>query len=109
MAQRSIRRPLLLIILIPFTILTALALWHHGYWGILEPHFKTFGGGQVLADLVIALSLVLAWMWRDAKAKGRAYLPWFLLTLVMGSFGPLLYLLTAPSRLSSAAHSHETA
>ncbi len=87
-------RSTLLLILIPFSVLTAIALWQHGYWGILAPHFKTFGAGQVLADLVIALTLVMTWMWRDAKATGRNIWPWFIFTLVMGSFGPLLYLLT---------------
>lgn len=83
----------LLCILAAFAVLTGLALWHHGYWGILEPHFRSFGAAQVLADLVIALGLFLVWMWRDAKQSGRNPWPWLLVTLVAGSFGPLLYLL----------------
>jgi len=51
----------------------------------------------VLVDLVIALTLVLVWMWRDAQATGRNVWPWVLLTLVAGSFGPLGYLLTRQS------------
>lgn len=88
-------RVLLTLVLVPFAILTGLALWHHGYWGILAPHFESFGAAQVLADLVIALSLFLVWMWRDAARTGRNPWPWLVLTLVAGSFGPLLYLLTA--------------
>ena len=87
-------RTILVLILIPFSVLSAIALWQHGYWGILAPHFQTFGAGQVLADLVISLTLVSAWMWRDAKAKGRTLWPWLVATLVLGSFGPLVYLLT---------------
>ena len=49
---------------------------------------------QVLADLAIALVLVLVWLWRDAKATGRNPVPWVVLTLATGSFGPLIYLLT---------------
>jgi hypothetical protein len=95
-------RTVLLLILIPFTALTAIALRNHGYWGILAPHFETFGTGQVLADLIIALTLALVWMWRDAKAQGRNIWPWLLLTLVAGSFGPLLYLLTRnPDKLAA--------
>ncbi len=94
-------RSILVLILIPFSALTAVALWQHGYWGILAPHFQTFGAGQVLADLVIALTLVMAWMWRDAKATGRNIWPWFAATLILGSFGPLLYLLT---RRPASAH-----
>ena len=33
----------LIITLIAFSVLTALALWHQGYWGIIEPHFQSFG------------------------------------------------------------------
>jgi Terpene cyclase DEP1 len=87
-------RTLLLAVLIPFTALSAVALWKHGYWGIFEPHFQTFGAGQVLADLAIALMLVLTWMVRDARQTGRRFWPWMLFTLAAGSFGPLLYLLT---------------
>jgi Terpene cyclase DEP1 len=90
-------RSLLTIVLALFGALSALALWHHGYWGILEPHFKTFGAGQVLADLVIAVTLAMVWMWHDAKANGRNVWPWIALSIVAGSFGPLLYLLTRKS------------
>ena len=87
------KRIFLLLALIPFSVLSAIALWRHGYWGILEPHFQSFGAAQVLADLVIALSLFIVWLWHDAKATGRNPWPWIVLTLVAGSFGPLVYLL----------------
>jgi hypothetical protein len=87
-------RTLLLITLALFGALTAAALWQHGYWGIFEPHLKSFGGAQVFVDLLIALMLVLVWMWHDAKVRGRAIWLWIVLTLLAGSFGPLLYLLT---------------
>ncbi len=76
-------------------------MWQHGYWGLLAPHFQTFGAGQVLADLVIALTLVMAWMWQDAKATGRNVWPWIVATLILGSFGRLVYLLT---RRPASAH-----
>jgi hypothetical protein len=88
-------RSLLTIALILFGALSAVALWQHGYWGILAPHFQSFGAGQVLADLVIALTLAVVWMWHDAKATGRNVWPWIIVTLVAGSFGPLIYLLTS--------------
>lgn len=91
-------RALIVVILVLFGALTAAALWQHGYWGILAPHFQSFGGGQVLADLVIALSLVMVWMWRDARTTGRNPWPWLAATLALGSFGPLVYLLTRPGR-----------
>lgn len=87
-------RVLLVAVIAAFGVLSALALWHHGYWGIVAPHFESFGAGQVFADLVIALVLAMVWMWHDARARGRAAWPWLALTLAAGSFGPLLYLLT---------------
>lgn len=56
----------------------------------------------MLADLVIALVLVMGWMWRDAKASGRGIWPWIAITLAFGSFGPLLYLLTRKSSAPTA-------
>jgi hypothetical protein len=90
------RTPIVLILIL-FTPLTAIALLYHGYWGILAPHFQSFGEAQVLADLVIALSLVMVWMWQDAKATDRNPWPWILATLILGSFGPLGYLLARNS------------
>jgi hypothetical protein len=92
------QRILLTITLILFGALTVAALWQHGYWGILAPHFQSFGGGQVFADLVIALTLVMIWMAYDAKAAGRKVWPWIIATLLLGSFGPLLYLLTRKTK-----------
>ncbi|MBP6822475.1 MAG: DUF2834 domain-containing protein [Acidobacteria bacterium] len=91
------QRTLLIVTLILFGALSAVALWQHGFWGIIAPHFQSFGGGQVFADLVIALTLVMVWMWQDAKATGRNVWPWIVATLALGSFGPLIYLLTRKS------------
>jgi hypothetical protein len=94
-------RVALVLVTAAFAVLTAVALWQHGYWGIIEPHFQTSGAGQVFADLVIALSLFWLCMWREAKRSGRALWFWLVFTLVLGSFGPLLYLLTAPASAQS--------
>jgi len=99
------QRSLLIVTLLLFGALSTVALWYHGYWGILAPHFQSFGAGQVLADLVISLVLVMVWMWQDAKATGRNIWPWLIFTLTAGSFGPLLYLLTRKSA-SSEMGSH---
>ena len=76
-----------------FSVLTGLALMEVGYFGLLEPLFKSWGGGQVLADLVIACLLACIWMAKDAKKRGVSAWPFIAITLVLGSFGPLLYLL----------------
>ncbi len=89
-------RPLLIVIVLAFGALSAVAVAQHGVVGIFAWQLQNTAGLQVLADLVIALSLFMAWMWRDAQALGRRFWPWLLLTLVAGSFGPLLYLLSRP-------------
>ncbi len=95
------QRSLLILILVLFGALSAVAMWQHGYWGIIAPHFKSFGAGQVLADLVIAVTLAMLWMWHDAKATGRNVWPWLIFTLIAGSFGPLLYLLTRKASIKA--------
>lgn len=90
-------RVLIVVILVLFGALTTVALYQHGYWGIIAPHFQSTSAAQVFADLVIALVMVLVWLWRDAKATGRNPWPWVFATLALGSFGPLVYLLTRKS------------
>jgi hypothetical protein len=44
-------------------------------------------------DLVIVCVLACGWMRRDASARGLPAWPFIVVTLVAGSFGPLLYLI----------------
>jgi hypothetical protein len=97
------QRTLLAITTFLFAILTGIALWKHGYSGVLGHQFQNFAGGQVFADLVIALSLATLWMWHDAKATGRSIWIWIFITLIFGSFGPLLYLLTRKTNATKQA------
>ncbi|EAQ97625.2 hypothetical protein [Congregibacter litoralis] len=90
------RRIFSLIILVPFAILTGWSLMNGGISGILATH-KTPGGLQVFVDLVIALILLLSFLVPHARARGRNPWIWVALTLVLGSFGPLLYLATVKS------------
>lgn len=83
----------LLAVLLGFGALSALALFEHGYLGILQFHFPASAGWQVLADLVIVCALAMIWMINDARRTGRIVWPFLLLTLTAGAFGPLLYLL----------------
>ena len=88
------QRALLILVLGAFGVLSAIAVARHGVVGIFTGPLENAAGMQVLADLAIALVLVLVWLWRDAKATGRNPVPWVVLTLATGSFGPLIYLLT---------------
>ncbi|MCF4980145.1 DUF2834 domain-containing protein [Pseudomonas gessardii] len=50
---------------------------------------------QVVIDLYLMAALACVWMYRDARAKGRSLasvLPYWLLTAVFVSVGPLLYI-----------------
>ncbi len=80
-------------VFVAFGALSFLALADVGYWGIVAPHFRSWGGGQVFADLVILAVLACIWMVKDAPAHGLSPWPFVVLTVVLGSFGPLSYLL----------------
>jgi len=88
------KKPLLVVVLVLFGMLSAFALRAHGFVGIFLSPLGSLASTQIFFDLVIALSLVMVWMWQDAKATGRNVWPWIAATLAFGSFGPLFYLLT---------------
>lgn len=63
------------------------------YLGALRPNSWAT---QILVDLYIACSLLAVWMVRDARARGKSVasvVPFLILTLLLASMGPLLYLL----------------
>lgn len=81
------------LVLVDFVALTAYAVYHHGYMAFFD--FQTMNAIQVqiFVDLIIALSIVLGWMWRDAKSRGISPTPYVVMTLFLGSIGPLVYLI----------------
>ena len=97
------QRILLSVTLVMFGALSAIAVAQHGVWGIIAPHFRSTGAGQVFADLIISLILAMIWMAHDAKRLGRNPWPWIALTLAAGSFGPLVYLLMRKPAVMSAS------
>lgn len=98
----SLPRPLVLLLLLPFTAYSLWVLETVGYLGLLKAHMHP-AGIQVFTDLVLMGVLVMVWMWRDAQASGRTVWPYLLLTLTLGSIGALLYLLLAPANSADAA------
>jgi hypothetical protein len=101
------------VVFLDFLALTAYAVTQYGFVGIFEQAVANAASLQLFADLVIALSLVMAWMWQDARQRGISPIPYVLLTLALGSFGPLLYLIrrlghdavvTSPGVLPGSAH-----
>ncbi len=102
-------RPLLTLVTAAFTAFTLYVLSRTGLVGFFEQLLSTPAGWQTLADLTIALTLVLAWMWQDTRREGRAFWPWVPVTLLLGSIGPLLYLLLrrrSDERAPRAAHAN---
>ncbi|TMA36881.1 MAG: DUF2834 domain-containing protein [Deltaproteobacteria bacterium] len=81
------------IVLLAFGDLTAYALYQHGVAGVVQLEMANSVTITAFVDLVIALSLIIAWMWQDARERGVSAMPYVLLTLGFGSVGPLLYLL----------------
>jgi hypothetical protein len=73
------------------------AMWEVGLLGIWQAGMASVGAWQVLLDLVVMSGVALGFIVRDARQTGRKVWPFALLTIVAGSFGPLLYLLLAPS------------
>ncbi|MEO6028844.1 MAG: DUF2834 domain-containing protein [Candidatus Binatia bacterium] len=82
----------LAVVLADFTAFTVYVLAQTGIVGFFELAHGNLASVQVLIDLVIALSLVMVWMWRDARQHDISPIPYVLLTLGLGSIGPLLYL-----------------
>jgi hypothetical protein len=98
----SVRLIVLIAVTAAFGVLSTLALMDVGYFGILEPHSRSWGGAQVFFDLVIVGILACIWMSRDAQISGLPAWPFILITLVAGSFGPLLYLIVREVRSTAA-------
>jgi len=96
-------RTLLAVITAVFCAFTVWVISRTGLLGFYQQLLATPAAWQVLADIAIALLLVLSWIWRDARAQGRAFWPYAVLTLALGSIGPLLYLLLRRPKPATAA------
>ena len=81
------------VVLADFAALTAYAVYQYGLVGFFAIMSANAATLTALADLTIALGLVLVWMWNDARERKAAFFPYAVLTLVLGSVGPLLYLI----------------
>lgn len=88
----------LVLVLLDFAALTAWALYDVGYLGIFAAGLSGPASMQILADLVILGGLACLWMIADARAHGTNPWPYVVITLLAGSFGPLLYLLARQRR-----------
>src|SRR5262249_44102161 len=81
------------LVLADFVLLTGYAVYHYGYLAFFDVHALNAIQLQIFVDLIIALTMVLVWMWRDARARGLSPVPYAVITLFLGSIGPLIYLI----------------
>ena len=83
-------------VLADFVALSAYAVYTEGYFGFLDAGLEfaaaSTWGPQIIADLLVALSVALGWVVADARKRELAYWPFVVLTLTAGSIGPLAYL-----------------
>lgn len=94
----------LAVLLADFSALTAWVVWEHGVVGLYALVFANTATTLLAVDLVIALSLVGAWLYDDARERGVSATPFLLLTALAGSVGPLLYLVLRERSVASSTH-----
>jgi Terpene cyclase DEP1 len=85
-------------VLAAFAGFEAYAVYEHGVVGIFTAVLANSATTVAFADLCIALGLVATWMAVDARDRGISVVPYLIVTLALGSVGPLLYLIRRESR-----------
>jgi hypothetical protein len=99
----TIRLAALLVVVSLFGALTAVAVAQVGILGIFGSALSSWGTAQVFTDLVILAVLACLWMVHDGRQSGVRAWPFVVLTLLAGSFGPLLYLVVRTLRVRGTA------
>ncbi|MCB9529323.1 MAG: hypothetical protein H6703_13085 [Myxococcales bacterium] len=86
------------VLLLDLLAVSAWAIASDGITGIVD-YIAAMGpwGWQLGVDLVVALVLVMGWMWRDARSRGKNPVGWMVATVLLGSIAPLVYLLLRPA------------
>jgi hypothetical protein len=93
------------VVLVSFVALNGYVVYQHGYIGFFDLVMANVATVAAMVDLSIALGIILVWMWQDAKERGVSIIPHILLTLTLGSVGPLVYLIQrAGSKKESLAY-----
>lgn len=86
-------KPLVWLVALAFGAFSLWVLLQVGYLGIWQGGLANPGSTQITIDLVIACAFGMGVVVRDCRAQGRAWWPWVVLTLGLGSLGLLAYLL----------------
>ena len=93
----TIPKPLSLVITIAFAILTAFSIIDFGVLGIFAEATQNTATLQIFIDLILCALFIIVWLRHDTRRTGRSFPLWAIITLAIGAFGPLLYLLTRKS------------
>lgn len=93
----TVPKPLLLIITIAFAVLTAFSMIDFGVLGIFAEATQNTATLQIFVDLILCALFIIVWLRHDTRRTGRSFPLWAIITLAIGAFGPLLYLLTRKS------------
>ncbi|WP_290722285.1 MULTISPECIES: DUF2834 domain-containing protein [Exiguobacterium] len=93
----TILKPVLLIITIAFAVLTAFSIIDFGVLGIFAEATQNTATLQIFVDLILCALFIIVWLRHDTRRTGRSFPLWAIITLAIGAFGPLLYLLTRKS------------
>ena len=79
--------------LIVLLAMDAYSVYLYGYVGFFRMVLANFAGVTAFVDLLIALVLIIVWMGDDARQRNVSAVPYLVLTIALGSIGPLLYLI----------------
>ncbi|AOT00484.1 hypothetical protein ESP131_09545 [Exiguobacterium sp. U13-1] len=93
----TIPKPLLLVITIAFAVLTAFSIIDFGVLGIFAEATQNTATLQIFVNLILCALFIIVWLRHDTRRAGRSFPLWAIITLAIGAFGPLLYLLTRKS------------
>jgi hypothetical protein len=85
-------RPFLILVAVLFTAYSTMVVVDHGYTGFISLALREAWGMQMLLDLCISLTMVSSLLVIDARRRKRAAWPWVVITALLGSVGPLWYL-----------------
>lgn len=91
------------VVFVIFGVWSTLIVIEHGYFGFLTLARAEDWAAQMLVDLVLALTIVMSWIIKDARARGVNPWPYIVATLFLGSVGPLAYLSLRPSQAPDAS------
>jgi len=92
------------VVLAAFSALNLAAFVTYGYLGSFEVLFSTLPGALVTVDVVISVTLILLWMWNDARERGLPFWPYAIIALLLGSVGTLSYLIHRELRARAPRH-----